>query len=155
MTQDGAHAKQYHDAQPCERTAMDELSPCAIPASIDYHPKPCRELQQGYRPDRPISPTSLGGELLEHRLGLCVNVIMVVLISYYLFPELRDKSGEFFMLSYPLNGLYGFGLQELKLICGFVVCFTASRAACVDYLLKPLAANLGITNAKTQIRFAE
>jgi acyl-CoA-dependent ceramide synthase len=92
---------------------------------------------------------------LEHRLGLCVNVIMVVLISYYLFPELRDKSGGFFMLSYPLNGLYGFGLQELKLICGFVVCFTASRAACVDYLLKPLAANLGITNAKTQIRFAE
>jgi hypothetical protein len=105
MTQDGAQAKQYDDARPCNRTAMDELSPCAIPASIEYHPKLCRELQQSYRIDRPASPTSLGGELLEHQLGLCVNVILVVLISYYLFPELRDKSGGFFMLSYPLNGL--------------------------------------------------
>jgi acyl-CoA-dependent ceramide synthase len=36
-----------------------------------------------------------------------------------------------------------------------VICFTALRAACLDYLLNPLAADLGITNPKTQVRFAE
>jgi acyl-CoA-dependent ceramide synthase len=155
MIQDGSHAKQYDDAQPCKRAAIDGLSPCAVPASVDYHPKLWQEMPQSYRPDRPTSPVSLGGELLEHQFGLCVNIIMVVLVSYYLFPELRDKTGGFFMLSYPLDDLYEIGLQDVKLISGFVVFFTAARAASLDYILKPLAGNLGIVKSKTQVRFAE
>jgi acyl-CoA-dependent ceramide synthase len=155
MIQKHGHAKQYDDAQLCKRAAIDGLSSCAVPASVDNHPKLWQEMQQSCRPDRPTSPSSLGGELLEHQFGLCVNIIMVVLVSYYLFPELRDKTGGFFMLGYFLDGLYGIGLQDVKLISGFVVFFTAVRAASLDYILKPLAANLGIMKAKTQVRFAE
>ena len=81
--------------------------------------------------------------------------MLVVLLSYLLFDDLRDMTGEFFMLSYPLEGVYGIGPHDLKLVFGFMTLFTAARVAVMDYVLKPLAVELQILKPKTQTRFAE
>jgi acyl-CoA-dependent ceramide synthase len=146
--------RQRRDSHICKSSSDDDLSIC--PVSEDDYDCSTRWLDwQRYYEEQEVSPQSLAMELLEHQLGLCVNAMLVVLISYFLFPDLRDKTGGFFMLDYPVDGLYGIGPQDLKLVLGFMVFFTAIRAASLDYLLKPLAARLGITKTKTQMRFAE
>ena len=155
MNDHNEKVRQRRDSYLCQESSMDGLARCAAP-EYDYdHSTQWPDWQRYYCDEQQAPPKPLATELLEHQLGLCVNAMLVVLISYFLFPDLRDKTGGFFMLSYPLDGLYGMGPQDLKLVLGFVVFFTAIRAASLDYLLKQLAIRLGITKLKTQIRFAE
>lgn len=92
---------------------------------------------------------------MEHQFGLCVNIMLVILLSNLLSQDLRDRTGGFFMLSYPLESLYGIGPQDLKLALGFMTFFTAARVAVMDYVLKPLAVKLRVSKPSTQTRFAE
>jgi acyl-CoA-dependent ceramide synthase len=147
--------RQRSDSHFCESSCVDDLSICVVYEDDYDHSKQWLDWQRYYYEQQDASPTSLAMELLEHQLGLCVNTMLVVLISHFLFPDLRDKTGGFFMLSYLLDDLYGIGPQDLKLVLGFMVFFTATRAASLDYILSPMAARLGITNTKTQTRFAE
>jgi acyl-CoA-dependent ceramide synthase len=144
----------YH-VQTCKNATLNGPSICVAPTDVDRHSTHYRGSQQHCRPDRQVSPRSLCAELLEHQLGFCVNAMLVVLFSYYLFPEVRGTSGGFFILSYPLDHFYGIGPQDIKMVVGLVILFTALRAASLDYLLKPLARKLGIKRTRTQTRFAE
>jgi acyl-CoA-dependent ceramide synthase len=128
-----------------------------MPACFECSSSPTkrRECQHHFRPDRPISTATLREELLEHQLVLCVNVMLVVLLSYLLFPDLRGGTGGFFMLSYHLESFYGVGPRDLKLVLGFMTFFTAARVAVMDYVLKPLAVRLRVLKPKTQQQFAE
>lgn len=146
--------RQRRDSHFCESSSISNLSICVTPEEDHDHSTQWLDWQRYYE-EQQASLKPLAIELLEHQLGLCVNAILVILISHFLFPDLRDKTGGFFLLSYRLDDCYGVGLQDLKLVLGFKVFFTATRAASLDYLLKPLAANMGITKMKTQIRFAE
>lgn len=147
--------KRAHDAEPCGGTIVNGTSVCSTPTDIYEQSEPPQELQWKYRPDREALPTSLWAEGLSHQFGFCINIILVVLISYYLFPELRGRMGGFFMLSYPSDDLYGIGPQDLKLVLGCVVFFTAARAAILDHVSGPLAAKLGVIKTETRTRFAE
>ncbi|GAB7322831.1 hypothetical protein MBLNU13_g05398t2 [Cladosporium sp. NU13] len=147
--------RQRRDSHFGKESSMDDLSRCAA-LEYDYeHSTQWPDWQRYYYEEPEASLKPLATELLEHQLGLCVNAMLVIIISHILFPDLRDKTGGFFMLSYPLDDLYGIGTQDLKLVLGFMTFFTATRAASLDYVLKPLAERSGITKTKTQIRFAE
>ncbi|KAM0695632.1 hypothetical protein Q7P36_004114 [Cladosporium allicinum] len=139
----------------CNNDFVNEWSTYKVAAKFDCSPTNYREWQQSFRPDRPSSARTLREELLEHQLGLCVNAMLVILLSYLLFPDLRDRTGGFFMLSYPLGNVYGIGPQDLKLVFGFMALFTAARVAMMDYLLRPFAVKLQVLKQKTQTRFAE
>lgn len=147
--------RQRRDSHVCKKPSTDRLSIGVAPEDDYGQSTEWPDWQRYYYEEPEASPKPLATELLEHQLGLCVNAMLVVLISYFLFSDLRDKTGGFFMLSYPLDDLYGIGPQDLKLVLGFVVFFTATRAASLDYIFEPLAERLGITKTKTRMRFAE
>jgi acyl-CoA-dependent ceramide synthase len=153
MTLQTNHKWQLHHS--CNDDFVNEWSTYKVAANLDCSPTNYREWQQSFRPDRPSSARTLREELLEHQLGLCVNVMLVILLSYLLFPDLRDRTGGFFMLSYPLENAYGIGPQDLKLVFGFMAFFTTARVAVMDYMLKPLAVKLQVLKPKTQTRFTE
>jgi hypothetical protein len=87
--------RQRRDSHVCKSSSADDLSICAVPED-DYDCSKQWLDWQRYYEEQEVSPQSLAMELLEHQLGLCVNVMLVVLISYFLFPDLRDKTGGFF-----------------------------------------------------------
>jgi acyl-CoA-dependent ceramide synthase len=155
MTPHNDHKWQLHEVPPCKDPSVDGWSTCTMVACSQCSPTKRWEWQHKFRPDRPNSTTTLREELLEHQLGLCVNAMLVILLSYWLFPDLRDRTGGFFMLGYPLEGLHGIGPQDLKLVFGFMTFFTAARVATMDYVLKPLAVKTRVLKRKTQTRFAE
>jgi len=96
--------------------------------------------------------------IVDHQLGLSVNLMLFVAFSYALFPSLRERMGAFFWLSYPSDtdgGMYNQGSKDLYPIASFIVFFTALRASALEYLLLPLAGKLGIKQRKGRVRFAE
>jgi acyl-CoA-dependent ceramide synthase len=155
MTLHNDHKWQLHGADSCKDASVDERAKHMTDTDIRYFPTNYWEWQQSFRPDRPNSTRTLREEMLEHQLGLCVNAMLVILLSYLLFPDLTDRTSGFFMLSYPLDSSYGIGPQDLKLVLGFMTFFTAARVAVMDYMLKPLAVNIRVSKPSTQTRFAE
>ena len=96
--------------------------------------------------------------IVEHQLGLSVNLMLLTCLTYVCFPSLRNTTAAFFWLSYPSSttpGMYAPGPGDLYLVVTFVVLFTGVRAFCLDYLLMPLAARCGIAKRKDRTRFAE
>jgi acyl-CoA-dependent ceramide synthase len=146
---------QPHQSQSRKDVSINGQPECKMAVCFDCPPTQYREWQQGVLADQPDPTKTLREELLEHQLGLCINIMLVILLSYLLFPDLKDMTGGFFMLSYPLENLYGIGPQDLKLVFGFITFFTAARVIMMDYVLKPLTAKLGILKPKTQTRFIE
>lgn len=105
-----------------------------------------------------IEKESIGGMLrqamVNHQLGISLNLILLVALTYLLFPSLRDRVGAFFTLQYSTGkaGEFSIGPKDTYLVVGYVVLFTGLRAACMDYALLPLASALGIRNKKTKVR---
>jgi hypothetical protein len=149
MTLHNDHKWQLHGADSCKDASVNERAKHMTDTDIRYFPTNYWEWQQSFRPDRPNSTRTLREEMLEHQLGLCVNAMLVILLSYLLFPDLTDRTSGFFMLSYPLDSSYGIGPQDLKLVLGFMTFFTAARVAVMDYMLKPLAVNIRVSKPST------
>jgi acyl-CoA-dependent ceramide synthase len=101
---------------------------------------------------------SIGGMLrkamVNHQLGISLNLILLVTLTYLLFPSLRQRVGSFFTLQYPTGktGEFSIGPRDVYLVAGYVVLFTGLRAACMDYLLLPLAGLMGIRSKKLRVR---
>ena len=96
---------------------------------------------------------------VQHQLGLSLNCIILVAMTYALFPALREKIAAFFFLSYPqsvpgdgMDVMYGQGPRDLALVASFIVCFTAIRAFMLEHLLMPLGGMLGIRKQKVRVR---
>jgi hypothetical protein len=102
---------------------------------------------------------SIGGMLrkamVNHQLGISLNLILLVTLTYILFPSLRERVGSFFTLQYPTGkmGEFSIGPRDVYLVAGYVVLFTGLRAAFMDYLLLPLAGLMGIRSKKLRVRY--
>lgn len=126
-------------------------------ASTSEHPK---RIQKERTPKTSDSAESLAEMLrrgiVEHQLGLSVNLVLLVGLSWLLFPTLRERMEAFSTLSYRTSfGVYGQGPKDLQLVLSFVVVFTAVRAFALDHILTPVATLLGIRRQKPKVRFAE
>lgn len=98
----------------------------------------------------------LRAAVVDHQLGLSLNLILLLALTYALFPSLRARVEPFFAPQYALGpGVYGQGAADVWIVLGLVVFFTALRALCLDYLFAPLADASGIRKRKGRIRFAE
>jgi hypothetical protein len=105
-----------------------------------------------------VERESIGGMLrkamVNHQLGISLNLILLVTLTYLLFPSLRQRVGSFFTLQYPTGkmGEFSIGPRDVYLVAGYVVLFTGLRAAFMDYLLLPLAGLMGIRSKKLRVR---
>ncbi|KAG9743522.1 sphingosine N-acyltransferase lac1, partial [Aureobasidium melanogenum] len=101
--------------------------------------------------------SSLCATLVEHQLGLSINVLMLLVLTHVCFPSLRSSTIQYFTLSYydAQTGLYNPGWQDLKFVSLCIIVFTGLRAAAMDYALVPMARKCGIHKKKATIRFAE
>lgn len=137
--------------------SIDDVAACASPGDfVSSSAKAGKRRKQG-RGSESIGAMLRRG-IVEHQLGLSVNLMLLVALTYVLFPSLRDRMKAFFWLSYPKDGVwfwYGQGPRDLYLVATFVVFFTAVRAFCLDYVLLPLAGACGISTRKGRVRFAE
>lgn len=119
-----------------------------------------RTLSRKKSPRATDGPESLAEMLrrgiLDHQLGLSVNFILLVCLSWLLFPSLRKRLEAFAHLSYRTeSGAFGLGPQDAQLVLSFIALFTAARAFALEHLLTPLAEKLGIVKNKPKVRFAE
>ncbi|KAK3072001.1 Sphingosine N-acyltransferase lag1 [Teratosphaeriaceae sp. CCFEE 6253] len=133
---------------------VEDLSICASGGDIEASP--------GKRRKHGEKPESLWGMLrrgiVDHQMGLSLNIMLFVGMSYAFFPSLRNRMSSFFGLSYGAatnSGLYGQGTRDMYLVASFIVFFTALRAFALDYMLIPLAGWCGINKTKGKVRFAE
>lgn len=157
------------DSQPAFKTIsnggipMHEMAICGSPAPPSQTRKAKRR-----KSDEQAESESLGGMLrrfaVQHQLGLSLNLMLLVGMSYLFFPSLRESMSAFLWLSYRAHGvegvemekaMYGQGPRDLYLVLSFIVFFTAVRAFMLDYVLSPLAGACGIRNKKGRVRFAE
>ena len=88
---------------------------------------------------------------------MTLNLLIIHALTHVLLPRARDTTRPFFQLSYynPASGMYKRGSDDFYFVAYWTVVFTGLRAACMDYVLFPLARFAGITKEKTQTRFAE
>ncbi|KAH8886467.1 longevity assurance proteins LAG1/LAC1 [Thozetella sp. PMI_491] len=94
---------------------------------------------------------------VENQIGLSFNLLALLFLTHICFPKARILTSNFFSLAYysPQSGEYGLGIKDGYFIFFCVVLFTGLRAACMEYVLAPLAKSLGIVKRKPITRFSE
>ncbi|KAF7196286.1 Sphingosine N-acyltransferase lag1 [Pseudocercospora fuligena] len=134
--------------------SVEEVAVCASPGDFTASP-PKR------RTTWPPSDQQSVGEALRlaverHQLGLSLNYVLFLGMSFMLFPSLRHNIKACFLLSYPteVSGQYGIGPRDIYLVGSFIIYFTGFRAFMMDYALIPLAGYCGLRR-KAKTRFAE
>ncbi|PSS28029.1 hypothetical protein M430DRAFT_132140 [Amorphotheca resinae ATCC 22711] len=97
------------------------------------------------------------GWIVEHQIGLSVNLLMLLSLTHICFPRARRHTRKFFELSYynPESGEYYAGWNDAWMVFYWIVVFTGLRAAAMDYVLMPLAKRGGVKTGRDQTRFAE
>lgn len=148
--------RQPHTPPPQRTLNMDGISVCVGNGGVK--PSPAKRRKQQEKAEESLGAMLRRG-IVEHQLGLSVNLMLFVALSYLFFPSLRARMSAFFWLSYapsPERGAYyGQGSRDVYLLGSFIVFFTALRAFSLDYLLLPLAGWCGIAKRKGKVRFAE
>lgn len=130
-------------------TGLEDVAFCASPAGFLTHKQKAHGVEK----------ESIGGMLrkamVDHQLGISLNLILLVVLTYLLFPSLRERAGAFFTLQYATgnSGEFSLGPKDMYLVVGCVVLFTGVRAACMDHALLPLAGVLGIRQKKAKVRY--
>lgn len=135
---------------------IDDVSVCASPGDLASSASKRRKTWTPV-PDNESLGSALRKAVMEHQLGLSLNFVLLLGMTYMLFPSLRDNIKACFMLSYATEvpGQYGQGLRDMYLVASFVIYFTGFRAFMLDYVLMPTAAACGIGRRKGRVRFAE
>lgn len=130
---------------------VEDIALCASPAGF------LTRKQKGQTTERESIGGMLRKAMVDHQLGISLNLILLGTLTYLLFPSLRERVGAFFTLQYPIGnaGEYSVGPRDTYLVAGYVVLFTGLRAACMDYALLPLTGVLGIKQQKTKVRYVE
>ena len=140
---------------------IEDLALCANPGGYEN-----AEVGRSERKRRrETNKSATGGEslagmlrrgIVNHQLGLSLNLILLVGMSWCVFPSLRNKLEAFFWLSYrttkQADAMFGQGPRDLNLVIGFVVLFTGLRAFMLDHVLMPLAGALGVRQHKGRVR---
>lgn len=130
---------------------VEDIALCASPAGF------LTRKQKGQLPEKESIGGMLRKAMVDHQLGISLNLILLGTLTYLLFPSLRERVGAFFTLQYPTGnpGKFSIGPRDTYLVAGYVVLFTGLRAACLDYALLPLAGMLGIKQKKTKVRYVK
>jgi hypothetical protein len=130
---------------------VEDIALCASPAGF------LTRKQKGQTVERESIGGMLRKAMVDHQLGISLNLILLGSLTYLLFPSLRERVGAFSTLQYPTGnaGEFTIGPRDTYLVAGFVVLFTGMRAACMDYVLLPLTGVLGIKQKKTKVRSVE
>jgi hypothetical protein len=130
---------------------VEDIALCASPAGF------LTRKQKGQTAEKESIGGMLRKAMVDHQLGISLNLILLGTLTYLLFPSLRERVGAFSTLQYPTGnaGEFSVGPRDTYLVAGFVVLFTGMRAACMDYVLLPLTGVLGIKQKKTKVRYAE
>lgn len=89
--------------------------------------------------------------------GLSFNLLSLLVLAHAFIPKAREHTRKFFQFSYfnSTTGDYAAGPDDAYMIAFCIVVFTLLRAACMEYVLAPLAKSRGITNRKDLTRFSE
>ncbi|POS83015.1 hypothetical protein EPUL_005895 [Erysiphe pulchra] len=97
------------------------------------------------------------GWIVEHQIGLPINLLALLFLTHICFPRARRHSRKFFQLSYynSDSGQYGAGFNDAWMVFYWIVVFTGLRAAVINYGMMELAKKGGIKVKRDQIRFAE
>lgn len=128
---------------------VEDIAMCASPAGF------LARKQKRQTPEKESIGSMLCKAMVDHQLGISLNLILLGALTYLLFPTLRERVGAFFTLQYQTGvpGEFLIGPRDIYIVGGYVVLFTAMRAACLDYVLLPLAGMLGIKQKKTKVRY--
>ncbi|KAI5361870.1 Putative TRAM1-like protein [Septoria linicola] len=145
-----------HTPPPQKRWVIEDVSVCASPGDFTSS-TPRRRRTWTAVPDNESLGSALRKAVMEHQLGLSLNFVLLLGMTYVLFPSLRDNIRACFTLSYASDvpGQYGHGLRDMYLVASCVIYFTGFRAFMLDYVLMPMAASCGIGRKKGRVRFAE
>ncbi|CAG8948673.1 hypothetical protein HYFRA_00001793 [Hymenoscyphus fraxineus] len=97
------------------------------------------------------------GWVVEHQIGLAVNLLMLLSLTHMCFPRARRHTRKFFELSYfnHDSGEYCAGWNDAWMVFFWIVVFTGLRAAVMGYILEPFARRGGVKTERGQTRFAE
>lgn len=141
---------------------IDDLAICASPAEYAGLRRKRKDMPAFAASVKPQTVANmLRKGIVDHQLGLSLNLLLLLTMSWVLFPSLRGKLEAFFLLSYKSSrgegqdAMYGQGPRDLGFVVGCIVLFTGLRAFLIDYILTPLAGLWGIRNPRTRDRFAE
>lgn len=128
---------------------VEDIALCASPAGFETRK------QKGHMPEKESIGGMLRKAMVDHQLGISLNLILLSTLTCLIFPSLRERVGAFFTLQYPTGnpGEFSIGPRDTYLVAGYVVLFTGLRAACMDYALLPLTGMLGIKQKKTKVRY--
>ncbi|RKF61884.1 Sphingosine N-acyltransferase-like protein FUM18 [Erysiphe neolycopersici] len=97
------------------------------------------------------------GWIVEHQIGLPINLLALLFLTHICFPRARRHSRKFFQLSYynSDSGLYGAGFNDAWMVFYWIIVFTGLRAAVINYGMMEIAKKGGIKAKRDQTRFAE
>lgn len=91
------------------------------------------------------------------RLGIAINLLLLLAMTHMCFHRGRRHTRKFFQLSYHnrSTGKYTLGQDDVFMVSYWIVVLTGLRAAVMDYVLAPLAQAAGVEKKNHQVRFAE
>lgn len=138
---------------------MDDLAICASPGEFARAKRKRSSSLKQVLESQNLA-TMLRKGIVNHQLGLSLNLMILLSMSWCIFPSLRETLDAYFMLSYQSSlpgqeAMYGQGLRDLYFVAAFTILFTGLRAFMLNYVLTPLAGLWGIRNKRTRDRFAE
>jgi very-long-chain ceramide synthase len=89
-------------------------------------------------------------------VGISLTTVTMVFAVHNLYPSLGAYMTPFFQLSYyqPAKAVYVQGWDDIYLVMGLIVAFTAVRAITIEWIFGPIARYAGLKR-KTAVRFAE
>ncbi|EFW19904.1 sphingosine N-acyltransferase lag1 [Coccidioides posadasii str. Silveira] len=114
----------------------------------------CVSSPEGRGPIR--KDASLRERLLSNQIGISLTILTMIFAVHNLYPSLRPYTSPFLTLPHyrSTKGIYVQGWDDLYFIIGSMVAFTAIRAIAIDWILMPIAQQLGL-KLKASLRFAE
>ncbi|GAB5591575.1 sphingosine N-acyltransferase lag1 [Umbelopsis nana] len=103
--------------------------------------------------DKPFTLKNFTNYLADHQIDVPFKVIAFITLAYLAGVPYFDK---FLFIAHQdaVTGLYGKGAWDLMFLFFYINVFTMARAACMQYVLMPLAVAGGVSKKK-RTRFAE
>ncbi|KAL8654672.1 MAG: hypothetical protein Q9210_001362 [Variospora velana] len=127
------------------------LSPEQAQKDVKWNTRP-----KGRRKSESIL-ASLCQLIVEHQIGLALNLLTLLAMTHACFPRARHHTRKFYRLSYYNNASekYALGWDDSFLVIYWIIVFTGLRAGVMGHILTPLAQMLGLEKRKEKTRFAE
>ncbi|RYO86869.1 hypothetical protein DL766_001110 [Monosporascus sp. MC13-8B] len=103
------------------------------------------------------SPPNLTQWLLDNQTGVCFGLIASLYLTHICIPNAPSYTSKFLTLSYynGKTGKYTAGYDDFFFVTFLTVLLMGLRAACMEYILVPLAKRWDISTRKEAIRFSE